>query len=463
MTYETQSGSSVSTVLIVDDDTSICQILHKILLGEGYRILEAYNGKEALHLFHIHSIDVVLQDLSMPDMNGIEVAALMIAKKPSIPVILISAYGTIAKAVEATKAGIYDFLEKPLDRDRILITVRNAVIQNTLHDQLLHYRHETLERFKMVGDSPVMKRVFHLIEKVSPFQSPVLVCGENGSGKELVAKAIHHNSKRNLKPLVKINCAAIPDALIESELFGYVKGAFTGAHVSKTGRLEIANNGTIFLDEVGDLSPMAQAKMLRFLENGEIQRVGSITTSTVDVRIIAATNKDLPLMVKEESFREDLYYRLNAFPIQLPPLRDHKEDIPQLLDYFLTEFADANGVIKPQLSSAATVYLCNYSWPGNIRQLRSIVERLMIMKDGDVIDLSLVQMFLKDADTPLHEKPERQTASLQDARQSFERDYIIEILDASDWRVANAAQILGIDRANLYRKMRQLGIDGDKR
>ncbi|MDZ7262293.1 MAG: sigma-54 dependent transcriptional regulator, partial [candidate division KSB1 bacterium] len=400
-------------ILIVDDDLSICQILGKILTGQGYQVMEAHSGNEALQLFAENEIDLVLLDLAMPDVNGIEVATKMIAQNPLVPIVLITAYGTISKAVEATKLGVYDFLEKPPDRDRIIVTVRNALAHGQLQQKLEHYKEDSLARYKMVGQSPAIKKVYQLIEQVAPTNSPVLILGENGVGKELVARAIHDCSPRAKKPMVEINCAAIPDELMESELFGHTKGAFTGAHTAKKGRFEMADGGTLFLDEVGDLSPLAQAKLLRFLETGEIQRVGATEISMVDVRVLAASNKNLNQMVKDQSFREDLYNRLDVFRIKVPPLRDRKDDLPLLLDHFLTEYADKNEILKPQFTPAAINFLTGYNWPGNVRQVRNFVSRLMIMKQGDLIDLDTVRPLLEEGETssvsttnepkPLHE------------------------------------------------------------
>lgn len=444
-------------ILVTDDDLSICHILNKILSGENYQVKEAHCGEEALQFASKENFDLILLDLQMPDLSGIEVAQKIITDQPQIPIILISAYGTISKAVEATKIGVYDFLEKPPDRDRILVTVRNALAQGQLKKELDRYRQDYLDRFKMVGKSKEIQHVFELIEKIGPFESPVLIMGENGSGKELVAQAIHQISRRKEKPLVKMNCAAVPDNLLESELFGHTKGAFTGAYFAKKGRVQAADGGTLFLDEIGDMSPSAQAKVLRFLESGEIQRVGSSETSRVNVRIIAATNKEIAEMVEEKEFREDLYYRLNVFTITVPPLRERREDISLLLDFFIETASEQNGVSRPKLTPSARNYLRGFDWPGNVRQIRNFVDRLMVMKEGDLIDLNMVRVLLSPQSTPQN-LPDS-TKPLQEARQSFERDYILSVLDANNWRVSKAAEILGVDRANLYRKMRHLGIE----
>ncbi len=445
------------SILIVDDDVSICQILRRILESENYQIQEAHSGSEALSLFLENEFDLVLLDLQMPDKNGIDVAREMIAQNPLVPIVLMSAYGTISRAVEATKMGVYDFLEKPLDRDRILVTVRNALAHGQLQQELIHYKLDSLSRYQMVGQSPEIKRVFSLVEKIAPTNSPVLILGENGVGKELVAQAIHNQSPRANKALISINCAAIPDTLLESELFGHTKGAFTGANTAKKGRFEMADGGTLFLDEIGDMSFSAQAKLLRFLERGEIQRVGSSQVASVDVRIIAASNKNLKQMAADKTFREDLYYRLEIFTITVPPLRERRSDIPLLLNFFLSNYAEKNATVKPILTPAVIKYLSGFDWPGNIRQMRNFVERLMIMKQSDLIDLNEVVPLL-EAKEPPSPLSANEPKPLQQAREDFEREYILRILEENDWKIAKAAEVLHIDRANLYRKLRGLGI-----
>ncbi len=445
------------TILVTDDDVSICHILRKILESENYQVMEAHSGAEALDLFWKNESDLVLLDLQMPDTTGIDVAKEMIAQNPLVPIVLMSAFGTISRAVEATKMGVYDFLEKPLDRDRILVTVRNALAHGQLQQELMHYKQDSLTRFQMVGQSPEIRQVFALVEKVAPSHSPVLILGENGVGKELVAQAIHNGSPRAQKPLVSINCAAIPDNLLESELFGHTKGAFTGANFSKKGRIEMADGGTLLLDEIGDMSFSSQAKLLRFLESGEIQRVGSSQVASVDVRIIAASNKNLKQMVADGTFREDLYFRLEIFTITVPPLRERRSDIPLLLDFFLSNNAEKNMTVKPILTPAAIKYLSGFDWPGNIRQLRNFVERLMIMKQGNLIDLNDIIPLL-EAKEPRTAPPPTELKPLQQARDDFERDYILKVLNENDWKIAKAAEVLHIDRTNLYRKLRGLGI-----
>lgn len=450
---------SKATILIIDDEQNICQILTKILSREGYTSITANFGAKGIELFSSEQVDVVLLDFRLPDMDGIEVAKQMTTVNASIPIIMLSAHGTVARAVEATKLGVYDFLEKPPDRERILLTIRNALAQSQLKQELNYYKQDCLARYKMIGHSPSIKQVYNFIEKVAPFNSPVLILGENGVGKELVALAIHNGSSRAKKPIVKINCAAIPENLMESELFGHTKGAFTGAHIAKKGRFQAADGGTLFLDEIGDLSPSAQAKLLRVLESGEIQRVGATQPEFVDVRVIAASNKNLQQMAIEQQFREDLYYRLNGFPITIPPLRQRKEDIPLLVEHFLIDYTNENGLIKPQLSPAAMNFLTGHRWPGNVRQLRHFTERLFLLDNYEFIDLEDVKRLIDHNGDPQISSSENSTTSLTDARDQFEREYITSVLKTTDWRVAKAAELLAMDRANLYRKMKQLGIN----
>ncbi|MBD3291003.1 response regulator [candidate division KSB1 bacterium] len=452
----------METILIVDDDVNVCQSLSRILSRKGYKTIESHTAASGLQLFAKNEIDATLLDLMLPDSDGIEIARQMTQQKPNVPIIVLSAYGTISRAVEATKAGVYDFLEKPVDRDRILVTLRNALSQSHLKQELEKYKKHSLARYKMVGQSDVMIKLFQMIDRIAPMKTPVLILGDNGVGKELVAQAIHQGSTRNEKQLIKINCAAIPENLIESELFGHTKGAFTSAHVAKKGRFEVADGGTLFLDEIGDLSLSAQAKLLRFLENGEIQRVGTTEISFSDVRVIAASNKDLQQMVEECNFREDLFYRLSGFPLYVPPLSQRQDDIPLLIDHFMNEYVEENGMLKPKLTPAAMNYLKAFDWRGNVRQLRSFVERMLLLIDGGQIDLADVKEILlqKNNVSNVHQSPQQEIPStLSEARQNFEREYIRQILIENNMKVAKAAAVLGMDRANLYRKMRGLGIE----
>lgn len=441
-------------VLIVDDDFAICQILTKILDRENYQTLEANNGKAARTLFSSHAVDAVLLDMTLPDADGIDIAKEMIVQKPEVPVILISAHGTIAKAVEATKYGIYDFVEKPFEAEHILLRLRNALAHGSSLRQMAQIQTETLHKYKMLGRSQPMQLVYQLIDKIAPTATPVLITGENGVGKELVAQAIHDAGPRAHAKLVKLNCSAIPDDLFESELFGHTRGAFTGAHIPRRGRVLEADKGTLFLDEIGDLSPSAQAKILRFLESGEVQKIGCNEVQQLDVRILTATNRNLEQMVDEGLFRRDLYYRLDVFPIHVPALREHKDDIPLFIDYFINDCAERNDLPKPQLSQAAELYLCGQEWEGNVRQLRHFIERLLLLASTDLIEVQHIKALLKSKSV-ISESPQ----TLKDARLEFERNYILTVFNECDQNATETAKRLGMDRANLYRKMQQLGIN----
>ncbi|MFQ5640897.1 MAG: sigma-54-dependent transcriptional regulator [bacterium] len=455
-------ANQTPSILIVDDDASICDILKKMLKREGYRTLVAANGTQALARFAEHTVDLVLLDLMMPDISGIEVATQFLEEKPHIPIVLLSAYGTVSKAVAATKMGVYDFLEKPLDRDRLLVTVRNALAKGRLEEELALYKQEVMQKFKMVGQCKAMKRIYSLIERIAPTDTPVLITGENGSGKELVAAAIHAGGNRSKRPLVKINCAAIPANILESELFGHTKGAFTGALSAKKGRFELANGGTLFLDEIADMDEMMQVKLLRFLESGEIQKVGSTETARVDVRLMAATNQDLYRAVEEKRFREDLFYRINVVKLHVPPLRERRSDIPLLVEHFVANCAESHGLPAPRFTPAALRFLKSQPWPGNVRQLRNLLERVLILDYHEIIDLENIKPFLDDPGSR-PEATRHNPHSLHEARQQFEREFILNALQEADGSVSKAAKNIGADRANLYRKIRQLGIHLEER
>jgi two-component system nitrogen regulation response regulator NtrX len=338
----------------------------------------------------------------------------------------------------------------------VLITVRNALQQEKLKAEITRLRSETLRQYQMIGNSPAMQKVYDLIDKAAGVKSSVLITGPNGTGKELAAKAVHYNSPRQEKPFIKINCAAVPETLLESELMGYEKGAFTGAAGTKKGKLEQAEGGTVFLDEIGDMSVSLQAKLLRFLQDGEIQPLGGAQTKTVDARIIAASNQNLELAVKERRFREDLFYRLNVIQIRMPPLKERREDIPLLVRHFMEEFCRENGVTEKTLSDAAMYQLINLDWPGNVRQVRNIVERLVVLSPRQTIEPVDLEAVLAMDKEEIVEEPG--TGPLEEARHKFEKDHILKTLTQTQWSVPKAAEMLGIDRTNLYRKMKQLGI-----
>ena len=444
------------TILIVDDDPSICQILTKILTNQGYRTITAVTCSEVRSILKKEHIDLILLDLMLPDGDGIDLAKEIIQKNSQLPIILISAHGTIERAVEATKIGVYDFLEKPFDRNRLLITIRNALTWSKAQEELQHFKEDSLAKYRMVGKSKLIQHVFKKIDKIAPMSSNVLIFGPTGSGKELVARAIHLKSQRAKERMVKVNCSAIPESLIESELFGHTKGAFTGATVTRAGKFEAADKGTLFLDEIGDLALPAQAKILRVLDSGEIQRIGSEKIQIVDVRVIAATNRNLQKMIDSGTFRSDLFYRLNVVSITVPSLKERKEDIPLLLEYFNDQLAEELGMLALRFTKAAINYLCGYEWPGNVRELRNFVEKAFVLTDGNVIDLEHCKRYLDKLPEDIDSLDD--TLPLKKARAHFEKSYIEKAIVMHGNNITKAAEALGLDRTNLYRKMKELGI-----
>ncbi len=472
-----------STILVVDDERNIRRTLQMVLGGAGFDTLEAGSAEEALKLLETREVDLVILDLRLPQMNGLE-ALSTIRSRPELarlPVIVISGHASVAEAVEAVQMGATDFFEKPLDRDRVLISVQNALKTSRLQRELERLRADSTQRYQMIGESPVMRRLFAEMEKVAPTRGRVLITGESGTGKELIARAIHMLSPRKDAPFVKVNCAAIPSELIESELFGYEKGAFTGAASRKKGLFEQGNGGTLFLDEIGDMSLDAQAKVLRALQSGEITRVGSENTVTVDVRVLAATNRDLEGAVAEGRFREDLYFRLSVVPLRSPSLRERREDIPALALSFARTFAGENGIREKPIDAEVLDALAERSWPGNVRELRNVVERMLILS-GDRLTLDdlppegRIREASSAADAapasrsqgPATSGPESTSASgerltLREFRDRAEADYITATLKAYDWNISRAAVVLGVERTNLHKKMRALNIrrEGD--
>src|SRR2546421_3094552 len=379
-----------SRVLVIDDEAAIRDSLRMTLEYEGYEFVGAATGQEGLALVERETPDLVLLDVKMPGMDGLEVLDRLRAMNDSLPVVVISGHGTIGTAVEATKKGAFDFIEKPFASERVLVSLRNALDQGRLRDENRSLKKAVEVRHQLIGESTSLKQVMAAVGRAAPTNATVLIQGESGVGKELVARTIHRNSLRSRERFVQVNCAAIPEELIESELFGHEKGSFTGATEKQLGKFEQADRGTIFLDEVGDMSAKTQAKVLRVLQEGEVERLGSAKTATVDVRVIAATNKNLEAAIEQGQFREDLYFRLNVIPIYVPPLRERPEDIPLLVKHFLNVLSRENNLRPKQITPAAMDVLKRYRWRGNIRELRNTVERLIIMSDRDreVIDVS---------------------------------------------------------------------------
>jgi DNA-binding NtrC family response regulator len=451
----------MSTVLIVDDEPNILTSVRRALEVEGYKAVVAGSGAVALEKVADDVPDVVLLDVMMPQMDGLEVLARLKELQPELPVVMMSGNATIETAVRATKLGAFDFIEKPPTSEKILITLENALKLVRLREENASLRQELRQKdggdFEMIGHSAEMRHIFDTIRKTAPTQGRVLITGANGTGKELVARALHQHSKRASGPFVKVNCAAIPSELIESELFGHEKGAFTGATQMRRGKFELADAGTLFLDEIGDMSLGAQAKVLRALQEGEIERVGGSETIKVEVRVVAATNKVLPEEIAAGRFREDLYYRLNVVPIVVPPLREHREDIPALVEHFLQQACRANDMRLRRIDQAAIGLLMQYDWPGNVRELKNSIERLVILAGGEEITEADAHECLPTVKSV--PSAYRAGVSLREMVATAERDIILRALEANAGQVSKTAGELQVERSHLYKKMRSLGID----
>jgi two-component system nitrogen regulation response regulator NtrX len=446
-----------AAILIVDDEKGVQSSLQGILEDAGFDAEGVSNGEECLTCIARKEYAVVLLDIWLPGMDGIQVLEQIRKTAPATCVIMISGHASIEAAVRATKLGAFDFVEKPLSLEKILLVVKNALHQRSLEVENRLLREQIEQTYVMIGDSVPMQALRQQIAFAAPTNGRVLICGENGTGKELVAHLLHLHSHRRDQPFIEMNCAAIPEELIESELFGHVKGSFTGATDDKEGKFSQADGGTLFLDEVGDMSSKTQAKVLRVLEEQRFTPVGGNASMRVDVRVIASTNKELEKEIEAGNFREDLYYRLNVIPFQLPPLRERKEDIQELARYFLQDFAGKYARKPPTLTRKALEILENYFWPGNVRELRNIMERFIIMTPQQRLDVyDLPEEILQRTILAVPEPGD--AASLQDAREKFERSFILQKLVEHKGNVARAAQMLQIERSNLYRKMRQLGI-----
>lgn len=446
-------------ILIIDDETEILNSLSAVLKDEGYTTFTAKNGSEGLKILQDEIIDLVLLDLRLPDIDGIEVLRRIKDFEPDIAVIMISGNATIETAVESTKLGAAHFIEKPFyppeKIDAMLLTIRQILERQQLEQENKILRRREQSRYTMVGQSSAALKLYDQISKAASSKARVLITGENGSGKELVARAIHRQSNRSSGPFIEVNCAAIPQELIESELFGHEKGAFTSAVSRQIGKFELANGGTLFLDEIGDMSLAAQSKVLRALEEEEIQRIGGNKNIKLDVRVIAATNKMLEKEIEQGRFRQDLYYRLNVIPIFVPPLRQRKEDIPALTMHFAEQFCNENGKPLKTVSKEAINALMNYEWKGNIRELRNIVERLIIMVESDVIEAHHV---LSALHVDQKQIPQKTSHSLKEMLDEYEKKIILEELENNNGNVSQTAKNLNVDRANLYRKLRLYGI-----
>ncbi|NIM18670.1 MAG: response regulator [Candidatus Latescibacteria bacterium] len=498
----------IKRVLIVDDEANIRRTMEMIHKNAGWETASAAGGDEALDLMEKESFDVVYLDLAMPGRDGIDVLREIKLKRPDQMVVILTGQGTIEKAVEATKLGAFDFLEKDCGKEKILLVSRNALEHRTLADENRLLKTKVMGKQEFVGRGRAVKEIFEQIARAAPTNARILIRGESGTGKELIAQAIHERSKRSDGPFVKVNCAAIPEELIEAELFGSEKGAYTGSVESRVGKFQAAHGGTLFLDEVGDMSLRVQTKVLRAIQEGEIARVGSDKTIQVDVRVIAATNKNLEKEIEAGSFREDLYFRLNVVPIAVPALREHPEDIPLLAEAFIKDYCEENGLPPKTLDDRVTDQLKRYPWPGNVRELRNQVERMVIMSSGKTIHIGdltaelrqgtptvAVPGFTPGADSTAGEPargeaepreggvqappstgelqtqaqdiqagfvPDPGIRSFQEAKRRFERDLILQALERNDWNITQTAEELVIERTNLHKKIKSYGLTRNK-
>ncbi|MBI2840513.1 MAG: sigma-54-dependent Fis family transcriptional regulator [Acidobacteria bacterium] len=451
-------------VLVIDDEDGIRDTLKMVLEYEGYAFLEARDGVEGLRVATEERPDLILLDIKMPHIDGLELLPRVLGAPEPPEVIVISGHGTVEAAVEATKQGAFDFLQKPLEREKLLLSIRNAIQQSNLRRENRTFRLREESRYRMVGQSPQMRKVWEAIEKSSPTNATVLIHGESGTGKELVARQIHHKSLRRSEAFVQVNCAAIPEELIESELFGHERGSFTGASDKQVGKFEQANGGTIFLDEVGDMSLKTQAKVLRALQEGEIERIGANRIIKVDVRVIAATNKRLEDEITAGRFREDLFFRLNVIPIRTPALRERPEDIPMLIEHFRGAYVSESCLRNRTFHPDALQALKTLPWRGNVRELKNVVERLLIMSDADVITVDDVLSQFGGQQTPSSEAasvelPDAASVrTLREYRDLCEKSFIIDRLRGNSWNISQTAIQIDVPRSNLYKKMEQYGI-----
>src|SRR5215203_2298269 len=448
-----------SRILVIDDEAAIRDSLRMTLEYEGYEFIGASTGQEGLALAEREAPDLVLLDVKMPGMDGLEVLDRLHAMNEALPVVVVSGHGTISTAVEATKKGAFDFIEKPFASERVLVSLRNALDQRRLRDENRSLKRAVEVRHQMVGDSQALKHVMAAVGRAAPTNATVLIQGESGVGKELVARTIHRNSLRSRERFVQVNCAAIPEELIESELFGHEKGSFTGATEKQIGKFEQADKGTIFLDEIGDMSPKTQAKVLRVLQEGEVERLGSARTIKVDVRVIAATNKELEQEIEKGNFREDLYFRLSVIPIRVPPLRDRRDDIPVLVRHFADLFTRDHGRRPPRFTQAALDYMEKARWKGNVRELRNTVERLIIMTPGEVVDVNDLRDVVRiDAKPATAENEKERPGTLREFKEVAERAFLVDKLREHNWNISKTAEVIGTPRSNLYKKLEQYGI-----
>jgi len=447
------------TILIVDDEKSICKSLGSILIDEGYEILSAGSGEEAMKVIEEDPPQLVILDIWLPGIDGIETLKMIKSRYPQIRVIMISGHGTIETAVKATKLGAFDFFEKPLSMEKVILIVNHVFELIRLEEENQLLKQKISQDYELTGNSTPILELKEMISIVAPTNAWILIMGENGTGKELVARSIHRQSKKAYKPFVEVNCAAIPEDLIESELFGHEKGAFTGATEKKRGKFDLAHEGTLFLDEVADMSLKAQAKILRILQEKKFERVGGNTLIPTDVRVLAATNKDLEQEMEEGRFRQDLYYRLNVIPLRVPALRERKEDIPVLVNWFLKEVTLKEHEEEKTITDDALAKLMEHDWPGNVRELKNFIERLVIMVPHNVISAKDIPLLTENNKKTDGTVPLSAADSFRTAKMDFEKKYIIKKLQEFDGNISKTSEAIGIERSNLHRKIKRYGLD----
>jgi len=448
----------MNTIMIVDDEKNIRDSLAGVLNDEGYSVVLAETAEQSLKLLEKSVPDLILLDIWLPGMDGVEALKAHKQQNPNVPVIMISGHATVETAVTATKLGAYDFLEKPLSLDKVVLSVEHALEQKRLTEVNIELQKRVRGECEILGNSPKIKQLRDDIKRVGEANSWALITGANGTGKELVARNLHFYSKRSDKPFIAVNCAAIPEELIESELFGYEKGAFTGANTSKKGRFDMADGGILFLDEIGDMSLKTQAKILRILEEESFERVGGTRTITVDVRVVAATNKDLMEEIRQKNFREDLYYRLNVIPFHVPKLSERGDDILLFVDHFLGVFSRESGREAPTMDADVRKTLLCYGWPGNVRELKNLMERLVIMSRSGRVTTDNLPQYITGA---VSRQPKGLFAgSIKEARNDFEKEFILTRLEQYDGNIAKTAEAIGLERSHLYRKVKSYGIKG---
>ncbi len=451
----------MKSIIVIDDEKEICESIKMILEYEDYHVEYSNDVNKGMEKLKYSTFDAALLDIQMPEMNGFEVLDWLNKNNIHLTVIMISAFSSLENAVKATKLGAFDFIEKPIDRDKLLISVRNAVEQNNLLKENKELKQELTSEDEIIGESKSLKEILDTVSRVAKTEARILITGENGTGKELIARAIHKQSNRADNKLVEVNCAAIPNELIESELFGHEKGSFTGAHKDRIGKFQMAHKGTLFLDEIGDMSLQAQAKVLKAIEDGTIEKVGGGQNTEVDVRVVAATNKNLEKEISEGNFREDLFHRLNVIPIKVPPLRERKDDIPLLAEHFIKDICRKNGFGNKSFSKNALETLKSFNWTGNVRELRNLIERVVIMIPGNEISEKDIS-----AMSPTSKMPDNEflnvSNSFQEFKEKSEKAFIENQINVNSWNISKTAEVLGIQRSHLYGKMKKYGIEKAK-